>query len=60
VDHDITFEQTSLTLDKLLAGTLEPLLLATIRNDLKNTRTASLELDSIYGARPSATQGTAT
>ena len=49
VDHDITFEQTSLTLDKLLAGTLEPLSLATIRNDLKNTRMVSLELDSVYG-----------
>jgi nucleoid-associated protein YgaU len=49
VDHDITFEQTSLTVDKLLAGTLTPLPLATIRNDLKNTRTASLELDSVYG-----------
>jgi nucleoid-associated protein YgaU len=49
IDHDITFEQTSLTLDKLLAGTLEPLSLATIRNDLKNTRNASLELDSVYG-----------
>src|SRR4029453_6745917 len=49
IDHDITFEQTSLTLDKLLAGTLEPLSLPTIPNDLKNTRNASLELDSVYG-----------
>ena len=50
VDHDITFEQTSLDVDKLLAGTLAPLPLATIRDDLKNTRTASLELDSVYGS----------
>jgi nucleoid-associated protein YgaU len=49
IDHDITFEQTSLDIDKLLAGNLTPLPLATIRDDLKNTRTASLELDSVYG-----------
>jgi nucleoid-associated protein YgaU len=47
-DHDITFEQTSLTVDKLLAATLKPLPLATIRG-LKNTRNANLELDSVYG-----------
>src|SRR5215213_9963145 len=50
VDHDITFEQTSLDLEKLLAGNLAPLSLATIRDDLKNTRNASLELDSVYGS----------
>jgi nucleoid-associated protein YgaU len=50
IDHDITFEQTSLTLEKLLAGNLAPLSLATIRDDLKNTRNASLELDSVYGS----------
>jgi nucleoid-associated protein YgaU len=50
VDHDITLEQTSLTVDKLLAGTLKPLSLATIRG-LKNTRNANLELDSVYRGR---------
>jgi nucleoid-associated protein YgaU len=50
VDHDITFEKTSFTPEKLLAGDLAPLPLATIRDDLKNVRTASLELDSVYGS----------
>ncbi|HTE69456.1 MAG TPA: LysM peptidoglycan-binding domain-containing protein [Actinomycetes bacterium] len=52
VDHDITFETSSFTTDKLLAQNLAPLALATIREDLRNLRTASLELDSLYG--PSA------
>jgi nucleoid-associated protein YgaU len=49
VDHDITFETSSFTTAKLLAPGLTPLPLAQIRDDLKNLRTASLELDSLYG-----------
>ena len=43
IDHDITFEQTSLTLDKLLAGTLKPL-----------TRTSR---PCLSGRRPSVAEG---
>ena len=49
VDHDITFETSSFTTDKLLAPALAPLPVARIRDELKNLRTASLELDSLYG-----------
>jgi nucleoid-associated protein YgaU len=49
VDHDITFETSSFTIAKLLAPGLAPLPVAQIRDDLKNLRTASLELDSLYG-----------
>jgi Animal haem peroxidase len=49
VDHDITLESGSFTTAKLLSSTMVPLPLATIRNDLKNLRTATLELDSLYG-----------
>src|ERR687898_1299475 len=49
VDHDITFETSSFTTAKLLAPGLGPLPVAQIRDDLKNLRTASLELDSLYG-----------
>jgi Animal haem peroxidase len=49
VDHDITLESGSFTTAKLLSSTMAPLPLATIRNDLKNLRTATLELDSLYG-----------
>src|SRR5918994_1947431 len=49
VDHDITFETSSFTTAKLLAPGLTPLPLAQIRDDLRNLRTASLELDSLYG-----------
>ena len=49
VDHDITLESSSFTTAKLLSTGLVPLGLATIRNDLKNLRTATLELDSLYG-----------
>jgi len=49
VDHDITLESGSFTTAKLLSTGLVPLGLATIRNDLKNLRTATLELDSLYG-----------
>ncbi|HET9289474.1 MAG TPA: hypothetical protein VFQ49_00230, partial [Actinomycetes bacterium] len=49
VDHDITFETSSFTTGMLLAPNLAPLPVARIRDDLKNLRTASLELDSLYG-----------
>ncbi len=49
IDHDITLEETSLKEDKLVAAGMVPLTLERIRRDLKNTRTATLELDSLYG-----------
>ena len=50
VDHDITFETSSFTTAKLLAAWPgAPAAEAQIRDDLKNLRTASLELDSLYG-----------
>jgi nucleoid-associated protein YgaU len=49
VDHDITLEASSLNMQQLLAANLAPLALDKIRNELKNARTASLELDSLYG-----------
>jgi hypothetical protein len=49
VDHDITLESGSFTTAKLVSSTMAPLPLATIRNDLKNLRTATIELDSLYG-----------
>ena len=49
VDHDITLESGSFTTAKLVSPTMTPLPLAKIRDDLKNLRTATLELDSLYG-----------
>jgi nucleoid-associated protein YgaU len=49
VDHDITLEASSFSMQQLLAANLAPLPLDKIRNELKNVRTASLELDSLYG-----------
>jgi hypothetical protein len=49
VDHDITLETGSFTTAQLVSPTMTPLPLATIRDDLKNLRTATLELDSLYG-----------
>jgi nucleoid-associated protein YgaU len=49
VDHDITFETSSFPTADLLAPGLAPLPVARIRDELKNLRTASLELDSLYG-----------
>jgi nucleoid-associated protein YgaU len=49
VDHDITLEASSFDMQQLLAANLAPLGLDKIRNELKNVRTASLELDSLYG-----------
>ena len=58
VDHDITLESGSFTTAQLVSPTMAPLPLAKIRNDLKNLRAATLELDSLYGPpapRPSRT-----
>ena len=49
VDHDITLESGSFTTAQLVSSALTPLPLARIRDDLKNLRTATLELDSLYG-----------
>jgi nucleoid-associated protein YgaU len=49
VDHDITLETSSFQTAELLAPGLAPLPVARIRDELKNVRTASLELDSLYG-----------
>jgi hypothetical protein len=49
VDHDITLEASSFTTAKLLSPSMVPLPLDTIRDELKNLRTATLELDSLYG-----------
>ena len=49
VDHDITLEATSASLPELLDPDLVPLSLAQIETDIRNTRTAMLELDSVYG-----------
>jgi hypothetical protein len=49
VDHDITLESGSFTTAKLLSPSMSPLALDKIRNDLKNLRMATLELDSLYG-----------
>jgi hypothetical protein len=49
VDHDITLEASSFTADQLLADDLVPIGLEEIRANLRNVRTATLELDSVYG-----------
>src|SRR6185436_10758626 len=57
IDHDITLEvqpadlpQTeSGAMPQLLAPDMTPLPLATIRNALRNFRTATLDLDNLYG-----------
>jgi hypothetical protein len=49
VDHDITLESGSFTTAQLVSSAMAPLPLSKIRDDLKNLRTATLELDSLYG-----------
>ena len=49
VDHDITFDTTSATIPDLIGDDLAPLSLERIREDIKNMRTATFELDSVYG-----------
>jgi Animal haem peroxidase len=48
IDHDITLELTSADLAKLTSPSLTPLPLDEIRNNLRNARTATLDLDSVY------------
>ena len=48
IDHDITLELTSADLPTLTSPALVPLPLDEIRNNLKNARTATLDLDSVY------------
>lgn len=49
VDHDITLETVSADLPKLLSPDLAPLPLSEIRDTIRNMRTATLDLDSVYG-----------
>ena len=49
VDHDITLELESDELTDLFDADLAPLSLADIEDQLQNARTATLELDSVYG-----------
>lgn len=48
IDHDITFEVTSSGLTSISDPNLAPLSLADIRNKIRNTRSATLDLDSVY------------
>jgi hypothetical protein len=50
VDHDATLEAHSADLPKLLDPDLTPLGRSLIREKIRNTRTATLELDSVYGS----------
>lgn len=49
VDHDITLDLVSAELPDLVDPDLAPLPLAQIRRRIRNARTATLELDSVYG-----------
>ena len=48
LNHDITLEMASGDLPTLTSPSLTPLPLDEIRNNLRNARTASLDLDSLY------------
>ena len=50
IDHDITLEAASATLQQLLDPALKPLPVKDIRKNLRNLRTATLDLDSVYAA----------
>jgi hypothetical protein len=50
VDHDITLEAVSSPLPSLIDPKLTPLPLKEIRQRIRNTRTATLDLDSVYGS----------
>jgi hypothetical protein len=50
VDHDVTLEAHSADLPDLLGDDLTPLRRSEIRERVQNTRTAALELDSVYGS----------
>src|SRR5918995_3931017 len=49
LDHDITLELESATLSDLIDPNLTPLGRAEIREKIRNARTATLDLDSVYG-----------
>jgi len=49
VDHDVTLETASATADQLIDPNLVPLPLADIRTRIRNLRTATLDLDNVYG-----------
>ena len=49
LDHDITLELESATLPELVDPDLTPLGRAEIREKIRNARTATLDLDSVYG-----------
>lgn len=49
VDHDVTLETVSATLPELLDPDLTPLRREDIKANIRNARTATLELDSVYG-----------
>jgi nucleoid-associated protein YgaU len=50
IDHDITLEQGTAGAVALVADDLAPLPVEEIRDGLRNTRSATLDLDSLYGA----------
>ncbi len=50
VDHDVTLEAVSSPLPKLIDPNLKPLPLKEIRKRIRNTRTATLDLDSVYSS----------
>jgi Animal haem peroxidase len=50
VDHDVTLEAHSASLIELLDPNLTPLTRREIQDKIRNTRTATLELDSVYGS----------
>ncbi|MFY9618245.1 MAG: heme peroxidase family protein [Pyrinomonadaceae bacterium] len=56
IDHDITLELASADLPTLTSPALTPLPLDEIRNNLKNARSATLDLDSVYDL-PAARDG---
>lgn len=49
IDHDITFEVVSGDITKLTDPNFAPLSVEKIRESIVNTRTATLDLDSVYG-----------
>jgi hypothetical protein len=56
IDHDITLESASATLPQLQHPGLTPLTPQQVKDTLFNTRTATLDLDSVYGV-PAARVG---
>ncbi|HYO63726.1 MAG TPA: heme peroxidase family protein [Pyrinomonadaceae bacterium] len=50
IDHDITLETVSAELNQLLDPGLKPLSLQEIQEKIRNARTATLDLDSLYNA----------